>query len=194
MGWEAIVSLQHQTRVKQGAVPSPPLYSLFVNDLLKIVELEHSGLGVKIGSVICGAPMYADNLTLIASSPEDLQSMIDIVAQYGTMWKYRLNPHKSKILVFGSNTPPSTTWIIKGKKLEVAKEYLHLGILRSTTRSTVNRTLRHINLGRSSFFALNRGGTRFGYLHPITACGCILPLPCLEYCMELKSGVFLTQS
>ena len=153
--------------VKQGAVLSPLLYSLFVNDLL--VELEHSGLGVRIGSVFCGAPMYADDLALIASSPEDLQSMIDIVAQYATKWRYCLNPHKSKVLVFGSRIPPSTTWTIKGEKLDVVKEYLHLGILRSTSPSTLNRTSRQINLGRSSFFALNRAGTRFGCLHPITA-------------------------
>ena len=130
--------------VKQGAVLSPLLYSLFVNDLL--VELEHSGLGVRIGSVFCGAPMYADDLALIASSPEDLQSMIDIVAQYATKWRYCLNPHKSKILVFGSRIPPSTTWTIKGEKLDVVKEYLHLGILRSSSPSMLNRTLRQINL------------------------------------------------
>jgi len=125
--------------VKQGAVLSPILYSLFVIDLL--VELEHSGLGVRIDNIFCGAPMYADDLTLIASSPEDLQSMIDIVAQYAAKWGYRLNPHKSKVLVFGSKTPPSTTWTIKGEKLDVVKEYLHLGIFRSTSTSTLNRTL-----------------------------------------------------
>ena len=75
--------------VKQGAVLSPLLYSLFVNYLL--VELEHSGLGVRIDSIFCGAPMYADDLILIASSPEDLQSMIDIVAQYATKCRYHLN-------------------------------------------------------------------------------------------------------
>ena len=57
--------------------------------------------------------MYADDLALIASFPEDLQSMIDIVAQYGTKWRYRLNLHRSKVLVLGSKTPPSTTWTIK---------------------------------------------------------------------------------
>ena len=41
--------------------------------------------------------MYADDLALIASSPEDLQSMIDIVAQYAKRWRYRLNPQKSKV-------------------------------------------------------------------------------------------------
>ena len=66
--------------VKQGAVLSTLLYSLFVNDLL--VELEQSGLGVKMGNIFCGAPIYADDLALIASSPEDLQSMIDTVTQH----------------------------------------------------------------------------------------------------------------
>ena len=114
--------------------------------------------------------MYADDLALIASSPKDLQSMIDIVAQYAKKWRYRLNPQKSKVLVFGSKAPPpSTSWSINSEKLETVKEYLHLGILRSTTPSTLNRTLRHINLGWSSYFALNRAGTRFGCLHPITA-------------------------
>ena len=37
--------------VKQGAVLSPLLYSLFVNDLL--VELERSGLGVRMGNIFC---------------------------------------------------------------------------------------------------------------------------------------------
>ena len=131
--------------------------------------------------------MYADDLALIASSPEDLQSMIDIVAQYAKKWRYRLNPPKSKVLVFGSRAPPpSTSWSINGEKLEAAKEYLHLGILRSTTPSTLNRTLRHINLGRS-FFVLNHAGTRFGCLHPITALGLYtsIALPRMLYGAEI---------
>ena len=49
VGWQAISPLQHQTRGKTRSCSSPLLYSLFVNDLL--VELEHSGLGVRIDSV-----------------------------------------------------------------------------------------------------------------------------------------------
>ena len=41
--------------VKQGAVLSPLLYSLFVNDLL--AQLEQSGLGVRMRNTFCGAPM-----------------------------------------------------------------------------------------------------------------------------------------
>ena len=70
--------------MKQGAILSPLFYSLFVNELL--VALEKSGLGVKIGSVYCSAPMYADDLALIVSSAEELQAMMDVVSQYATKW------------------------------------------------------------------------------------------------------------
>ena len=153
--------------VKQGAILSPLLYSLFVNKLL--VVLEKSGLGVKLGSMYCGAPMYADDLALMASSAEELQAMMGIISQYATKWRHCINPLKSKVLVFGSNRLSTTTWTIQGQKMEAVKEHLHLGILRSTASSTTSRTSHHINLGRSSFFALNQTGTRFGCLHFITA-------------------------
>lgn len=45
--------------------------------------------------------MYADNLALIASSPEELQQMLDIVTQYVSHWQYSLNPNKSVVMVIG---------------------------------------------------------------------------------------------
>ena len=75
--------------------------------------------------------MYADDLAIIASSADELQAMLDIV----TKWRYRINPLKSKVLPFGSNRLPTTTWTIKGQKVEGVKEHLHLGILRSTAPS-----------------------------------------------------------
>ena len=56
--------------VKQEGVLSPFLYKLYVNDLL--LELENSGLGARLGDIFTGAPMYADDLALITSSPEEL--------------------------------------------------------------------------------------------------------------------------
>ena len=59
--------------VCQGAILSPLLYCIFVDDLLNTLQL--SGLGARIGKVFCGTPMYADDLALVASSPEELQAM-----------------------------------------------------------------------------------------------------------------------
>ena len=71
-------------------VLSPFLYCLFVDELLDTQTL--SGLGVSIkGLYYCGVPIYANDLALIASSPEELQQMLDIVTQYASQWQYSLN-------------------------------------------------------------------------------------------------------
>jgi len=47
--------------------------------------------------------MYADDLALVASSPEELQQMLDIVSDYASKRRYQLNSTKSVILVFGES-------------------------------------------------------------------------------------------
>ena len=98
MGWAPVFPLP---ALKEYAkVPSyiPSLYSIFVDELLDI--LYASGYGVKVGEVYCGAPMYADDLALIAESPDELQAMLNIVSRYALRWRYQLNPEKSIIMVF----------------------------------------------------------------------------------------------
>ena len=137
---------------KQGAILSPLIYSLFINRHL--VALEQSGLGVKIGSVYC------TQMTLPSMHP-----LLKNCRLWWTLCHEREIPHQPQ--VFGSNCLPTTTWTIKGQKVKAVKEHLHLGILRSTAPSTSSRTSHHINLGQSSFFALNQARTKFRYLHPI---------------------------
>ena len=152
--------------VKQGGVLSPLLYSLYVNDLL--VELENSGLGARLGNIYSGAPMYADDLALIATSPEELQGMLDIVQTYAQKWRYSLHPGKTKIMVFGCRHPPPSRWKLGSDTIEVVDQHLHLGIFHSS-KGTIARTILQTSRGRSSFFALNHFGTKFGCTHPLTA-------------------------
>ena len=70
MEWKAPPNNQHQSKSKTRWGSFTPPLSLYVNDLL--VELENSGLGARLGNIYTGAPMYADDLALIATSPEEL--------------------------------------------------------------------------------------------------------------------------
>ena len=98
--------------------------------------------------------MYANNLALIASSPEELQGMLDIVQTYAQKWRYSLHPGKSKVMVFGSRQPPPLRWKLGSDTIEVV-EHLHLGILHSA-KSTIARTILQTSRGRSPFLFCSR--------------------------------------
>ena len=93
-----------------------------------------------------------------------LQSLINLVHSYTIKWRYKINPAKSAILVFGEATRTRSTnrglisWSIGSATISEQDEVHHLGILRSVHSSTISRT----NERASS-------GTRFGCLHPSTS-------------------------
>ena len=173
--WNSTISRSFKLRqgVRQGAILSPLLYSIFVDDLLH--QLSCSNLGTSINGCYCGSPMFADDLALIADSPEELQSMINIVHNYSTAWRYHLNAHKSAILVIGESPAsraclhPSRQWLIGNDTIPEKDSYHHLGILRSVTSSSLPRISEHCSSCRSAFFSLNIIGPRAGCLHPLTS-------------------------
>ena len=48
--------------------------------------------------------MYADDLALVAGSPEELQAMLDIVPNYAQKWRNNLNADKSVVIVLGETS------------------------------------------------------------------------------------------
>ena len=62
--------------VRQGAVLSPSLFSLYINKLL--ISLESSGFGCNIGNYFYGASAYADDIILLSPTRSGLQGMFDI--------------------------------------------------------------------------------------------------------------------
>ena len=173
--WNSCISRSFniQQGVRQGAILSPLLYSLFVDSLLD--QLTSSGHGVSIGNIYCAAPMYADDLALISGSEVDLHHMLAIASEYALLWRYRFNAAKSAVLVFGES-PVSRKrnrllrkWFVGGSPIPECDSQHHLGILRTVTSSSVLRTTECCSSGRSDFFALNAVGSRFGCLHPSTS-------------------------
>ena len=129
-----------------------------MDELLDI--LSESGYGAMIGDNYCGAPMYADDLALIAESPEDLQAMLDLVSNYARRWRYSFNAQKSAIMVFGeaprarAAARNSRQWTLNGTVIQEANEYHHLGVLRTVNPSSFPRTLERCTSGRSAFLHL----------------------------------------
>ena len=86
----------------EGALLSPWLYTIFINDLIE--RLERAGVGVKVGGSWVGALYYADDLVLVANTDADMQGMLDILDDYSREWKFQVSAGKTKVLRFGKPT------------------------------------------------------------------------------------------
>jgi hypothetical protein len=87
--------------VKQGSILSPLLYSFFINDVIKMMR--RLNLGITEGGIWVGMLLYADDMVLLADSPEELQKMIFSLESFCSQYRFRLNPSKSKSFVAGES-------------------------------------------------------------------------------------------
>ena len=82
--------------VRQGAVSSPILFSVYINDLLVI--LREAGIGCHVGSFFVGCLGYADDLLLLSASRSGLQSMVNTCQKFTKKknLKFSTNPDAAK--------------------------------------------------------------------------------------------------
>jgi len=70
--------------VRQGSVLSRLLFSVYVDDLIRL--LKQSGYCTYISSQFVETILYADDITLLSGSCRDLQKKLDICANFGHKW------------------------------------------------------------------------------------------------------------
>jgi hypothetical protein len=112
--------------VKQGGVSSPFLYLLFVNFLIK--ELESRGLGVRCFGKWVGALLFADDVVVLCSSSEELQVVIEVVAQFAKLHRFVMAASKSKVITFNVPFCKHQFWM-EGEQLEEVREWVYLGVV-----------------------------------------------------------------
>eukprot|EP00936_MAST-01D_sp_MAST-1D-sp1_P000488 g488.t1 len=132
--------------LREGSVLSPVLYTIFINDLLE--KLQHSGNGVSIANdPQCHVATlgYADDLALISGSPDGLQDMLDIVADYAEEHHFQVSQSKSNVVVFDGSEPDTEhgpaeagVWHVRGMynddkecwpdHIREVDEYQYLGV------------------------------------------------------------------
>ena len=77
--------------VRQGAVSSPILFSLYINDLLLL--LKQAGLGCHVGTFFLGCLGYADDLLLLSASRSGLQAMVNICENFMKKKNLKFSTH-----------------------------------------------------------------------------------------------------
>ena len=91
--------IYYSAGVRQGGVLSPDLYSIYVDELIHI--LQSSGIGCHISSTFAAALLYADDMCILAPSMKGLQRLLIICGQYCERWDIGLNAKKTKNMFFG---------------------------------------------------------------------------------------------
>ena len=121
-GQEATVRTGHGTTdwfhkgkgVCQGCVLSPCLFNFYAEYIMRNAGLEEAQAGVKIAGRNINNLRYADDITLMADSEEELKSLLMKVKDKSEKVGLKLNIQKTKIMASG----PFASWEIDEETVE----------------------------------------------------------------------------
>lgn len=113
---------------KQGDLSSPNLFNVYLQTLLD--ELDKSELGIVLDDLIVSTLAYADDVVLLAETPENLQKLTDLVYKWSQRWQMMVNIQKTKAVIFRRKrvTPPDVQLYYGKEKIEVVEGYRYLGV------------------------------------------------------------------
>lgn len=132
--------------VRQGCGFSPAFFAMYINDLVDFIKG-----GVNINGLVINILMYADDIVLLAKSPEQLQDMINQLAEYCRMWDFRINLSKSKIMIFGAGRRAAKEkWFMGDLEVEIVSEYKYLGMIITPQLSQRNHLEQRLQSAKSS--------------------------------------------
>ena len=93
---------------KQGGILSPDFFSIYIDDLVKI--LRASGIGCHILRRFLACILFADDMSLIAPTRGSMQQLLDICFEYGRKFCLQFNVNKTKAMVFGRSSKVMSCW------------------------------------------------------------------------------------
>ena len=106
-------------------------------------RLEEAQAGIKIGGRNINNLRYADDITHMAESKEELKSLLMKVKEESEKVDLKLNIQKTKIMASG----PITPWKIDGETVETVSDYF-LGSKITADGDCSHEIKRHLPLGR----------------------------------------------
>ena len=84
--------------VRHGDTLSPTLFSLYVNDLVTL--LNELNLGISLNDIQVTALFYADDLVLVAPNESALQEQLIAFNSWCRKWRLSVNENKTKNFAF----------------------------------------------------------------------------------------------
>ena len=135
---------KYEKGVQQGNPLSPILFNLFINDIFE--EIRNNSQITLDGESMVHALMYADDLIIMATSPEELQRSLDGLSKYCEKWKLNVNIKKTQCMTFSKGTNVRKhPFKINGKLVEHTREYKYLGININAKNCSFSPTLTNLS-------------------------------------------------
>ena len=106
------------------------LFAMYVNDLEHEFQLK-GGECIEIGMLKIFLLLYADDITIFASSAEELQTNLNMLSEYCNRNKLIVNTSKTKIMFFrrGGILPRDMKFYYNNIELSFVKTFSYLGIV-----------------------------------------------------------------
>ena len=130
-GQEAIVRTGHGTTdwfqigkgVRQGYILSPCLFNFYAEYIMRNAGLGEAQARIKIAGRNINNLRYADDITLMAESEEELKSLLMKVKEESEKVGLKLNIQKTKIMASEDQASgPITSWEIDGETVETVSD------------------------------------------------------------------------
>ena len=128
----------------QGCVLSPCLFNLYAEYITRNAGLEEAQAGINIAGRSINNLRYADDITLMAESEEELKSLLLKVKEESKEVGLKLNIQKTKIMAFGL----ITSWQIDGETMETVTDFIFLGSKITADGDCSHEIKRRLLLGR----------------------------------------------
>ena len=144
---------EHSVGLRQGEILSPILVSLFLEDLELFLQ-NKTDSGIIIDDIVIILLLFADDMAIIAKSPQELQENLDNLYEYCEKWGLQVNEAKTKIMVFRKRgkLKDDERWYYNGTLLDVTDDFNYLGcifhyagIFASHVEHVVGKSLKNLN-------------------------------------------------
>ena len=143
--------------VRQGDPLSPTLFGLYIELLVDDLAAGMSpGDTFAVGGVPVYSLLYADDLVLVAATPQALQRELDLLGGFCTTWGLDVNMAKTNTVVFNpSKQDRLRTWSFGGASVKPASQYKYLGLIFDETKGLQGAAQgRLVDSGRMALFSM----------------------------------------
>ena len=132
--------------VRQGCILSPCLFNLYAEYIMRNARLEEARAGIKIAGRNINNLRYADGITLMAETEEELKILLMKVKEESEKVGLKLKIQKTKIMASG----PITSRQIDGEAVETVSDFIFMGSKITADGDCSHENKRYLLLGRKA--------------------------------------------